>query len=104
AAQVRLRHIPVKMILLHGDFRRIPELLDAAGVGPVDGILLDLGVSSHQLDAAERGFSFRSDAILDMRMDPTSGEPASELLARLDRREMTRIFRELGEERWAARI
>ena len=71
---------------------------------PVDGFLVDLGVSSPQLDRAERGFSFRRDGPLDMRMDPTTGETAAELLRRVDEDELTRIIRDYGEERYAARV
>ena len=69
---------------------------------PVDGFLVDLGVSSPQLDRPERGFSFRNDGPLDMRMDPTQGETAAELLRRVDEEELTRIIRDYGEERYAA--
>jgi 16S rRNA (cytosine1402-N4)-methyltransferase len=79
-------------------------LLREAGITEVAGLLLDLGVSSHQLDAADRGFSFRADAPLDMRMNAASGETAAELVARSTERELTRILQEYGEERWAARI
>jgi 16S rRNA (cytosine1402-N4)-methyltransferase len=89
---------------VHGNFRNVRSLLTELGVKEADGILLDLGVSSHQLDAAERGFSFRSEAPLDLRMDRTKGSPASDLLARLSERELTRILKDYGEERWAARI
>ncbi len=73
-------------------------------VGKVDGILLDLGVSSPQLDEAERGFSFRSDGPLDMRMDPTQGEPVASWLARVSENELASVLREFGEERYAKRI
>ncbi|MCW2925432.1 MAG: S-adenosyl-methyltransferase MraW [Thermoleophilia bacterium] len=69
-----------------------------------DAVILDVGVSSMQLDEVERGFSYAHDAPLDMRMDQSAGEPASELLARLDEGELARTFRELGEERHAGRI
>jgi 16S rRNA (cytosine1402-N4)-methyltransferase len=82
----------------------LDEHLDALGIAGVDGILLDLGVSSHQLDTPERGFSFRGDGPLDMRMDPSQPHSAAELLASADARELQRIFREYGEERWAGRI
>ena len=104
AAGKKLYHLSPKIVLIHGNFRNLTALLDEAGIGMVDGVLFDLGVSSRQLDSAERGFSFRADAPLDMRMDPTAGTPASEMLARLDKGEITRILREYGQERWAARI
>lgn len=103
-AGAHLQSLTLTIIPVQDNFRKMPALLDAVGVGLVDGILLDLGVSSHQLDAGERGFSFRADAPLDMRMNPEAGETAAALLARLEEREMARIFREYGEERWAARI
>lgn len=72
--------------------------------GSVDGILLDIGVSSPQIDTPERGFSFASDGPLDMRMDPTSGISASEWLASADERDMSRVIKQFGEERFARRI
>ena len=71
---------------------------------PVDGFLVDLGVSSPQLDSADRGFSFRNNGPLDMRMDQTTGETAAQLLRRVDEAELVRIIRDLGEERHAARV
>jgi 16S rRNA (cytosine1402-N4)-methyltransferase len=103
-AESRLKGLSLSIIPIRGNFRDLSSFLDERSIPFVDGILLDLGVSSHQLDAGERGFSFRSDAPLDMRMDPTSGESAAELLARLDEPELSRIFWEYGDERWAARI
>ena len=70
----------------------------------VDGILFDLGVSSYQLDEGERGFSFHSDAFLDMRMDRDSKRTAADLVNKLDVKELTRIIRDFGEELWAERI
>ena len=104
AAREKLYHLSPKIVLIHGNFRNLTALLDEAGIGLADGVLFDLGVSSRQFDSAERGFSFRADAPLDMRMDPTAGMPASEMIARLDRSEITRILRDYGQERWAARI
>src|SRR5438552_12942329 len=104
AARARLQSLSLHIIAVHGNFGDLPELLDAHGITSVNGILLDLGVSSHQLDVGERGFSFRADAPLDMRMDPTQGETAAELIDRLPEREIARILWEYGEERWGARI
>ncbi len=72
--------------------------------GEVDGLLFDLGVSSPQLDEAKRGFSFLRDGPLDMRMDPSSGIPASELISNMEKNELQNIFREFGEETYASRI
>jgi len=90
--------------LLHGDFAGVAEQLNSIGVTALDGFILDLGVSSHQLDTRERGFSFQQDAPLDMRMDSSSGETAADLVNELPEAELERIFSEYGEERWAKRI
>ena len=90
--------------LLHGDFADVAELLSSLGITGLDGFILDLGVSSHQLDTRERGFSFQQDAPLDMRMDTSSGETAAELVNTLPEAELERIISEYGEERWAKRI
>lgn len=90
--------------LFHANFSDIALVLRRAGVEQADGVLADLGVSSPQLDQAERGFSFRLDGPLDMRMDPTRGEPASKLIARLSAEHLARIFWEYGEERYSRRI
>ena len=71
---------------------------------PVVGVLMDLGVSSHQLDESTRGFSFRADAALDMRMDPTKGETAADLIKRIDRHDLARLLRANGESRFAGAI
>ena len=78
--------------------------LDLLGIPALDGFILDLGVSSHQLDSAGRGFSFQQDAPLDMRMDTSCGETAADLLNDLPEPELERIIRDYGEERWAKRI
>jgi 16S rRNA (cytosine1402-N4)-methyltransferase len=90
-----------RFTLAHSAFGRLAEVLDGLGVGSVDGVLLDLGVSSPQLDTPERGMSFRFDAPLDMRMDTTQGETAAEWLARAEQREIERVVRDYGEERFA---
>ncbi len=91
--------------LVRGEIAQLGRILAARNAdGQVDGILLDLGVSSPQLDEAERGFSFLRDGPLDMRMDPDHGEAASDWLARVDERDLVRILRQYGEEREARRI
>lgn len=86
-------------------FTRLLPVLEARGlVGRVDGVLLDLGVSSPQLDTPERGFSFMRDGPLDMRMDPMRGESAAQWLARADEAEIAGVLKTLGEERFARRI
>jgi 16S rRNA (cytosine1402-N4)-methyltransferase len=85
-------------------FSEIDPVLDALGLTHVDGILLDLGISSPQIDDASRGFSFRGDGPLDMRMDPSRGESAAEFLARATVRELTEVLRDYGEERLAQPI
>lgn len=104
AAAAFLASFGERVTLCRGSFAEIDEQLAALGINQVDGILLDLGVSSHQLDTPERGFSFREDGPLDMRMDPAQPASAADLLARADAEELKRIFREYGEERWAGRI
>ncbi len=90
--------------LVHSDYRAIGTVLDARGIGGVDGILADLGVSSMQLDAAGRGFSFRRDDPLDMRMDTSTGPTAAEALATVDEVELADLIYEFGEERHSRRI
>lgn len=105
-ARRRLAAYGDRALLLHAGYDELAERVApvVAEVGPLLGVLYDLGVSSLQLDRAERGFSFRADAPLDMRMDPTAGETAAELLERLDVDALTRILRDYGEERYARRI
>jgi len=88
----------------HGNFGDMAAELSAIGIGHVDGVLLDLGISSPQVDNPARGFSFRADAPLDMRMDTSRGETAAEFLARADAREIEGVLRDLSEERFAASI
>lgn len=88
----------------HANFGAIARVLDEAGITQVDGVLLDLGVSSPQLDDPARGFSFRRDGPLDMRMDPTRGESAAAWLARAQQQEIGEVIRTHGEERFAEQI
>ncbi|MEM1111676.1 MAG: 16S rRNA (cytosine(1402)-N(4))-methyltransferase RsmH [Pseudomonadota bacterium] len=88
----------------HGSFARLPHQLRRMGIGAVDGLLLDLGVSSPQLDEAGRGFSFSQDGPLDMRMDTRSGETAAEWLFASDEAEIAAVLKAYGEERFAKRI
>jgi len=90
--------------LHHATFDQAAEVLASLGIEGLDGMLLDLGVSSHQLDTAERGFSFRFDAPLDMRMDVSCGRTAAELLNEEPEAELARIFYQYGEERYSRRI
>ncbi len=90
--------------LVHRAFGELSEAASEAGITAVDGILFDIGVSSPQIDDGERGFSFRYDAPLDMRMDTTRGETAAEWLARADEKEITEVIRNYGEERFAFQI
>jgi 16S rRNA (cytosine1402-N4)-methyltransferase len=91
--------------LIQGEFSELKEhAIKRNLLGKVDGLLLDLGVSSPQLDEAERGFSFQSDGPLDMRMDPTSGSSAADWLATVKERDLRKVLFEFGEERFAARI
>lgn len=104
-ATERLRPFGTRFRAVHTTYDRVAEV--AAQLPPsgrVDGILMDLGVSSLQLDEAERGFSYSADAPLDMRMDPTFGQSAAELLAHASETEITKILRVYGEERFASRI
>ncbi|MCP3727129.1 16S rRNA (cytosine(1402)-N(4))-methyltransferase RsmH [Paraburkholderia sp. CNPSo 3272] len=90
--------------IVHESFASLRDELASRGVGRVSGILLDLGVSSPQVDDPQRGFSFRADGPLDMRMDPTRGESAADWLARATLQELTEVIRDYGEERFAFQI
>ena len=107
AASARLAAVdaPARFVALRGNFHEAPALLSGAGIAPAfDGILIDLGVSSHQLDARERGFSYHDDAPLDMRMDQSQPLSAREIVNLWSEDELTRVFRDYGEEKWARQI
>jgi 16S rRNA (cytosine1402-N4)-methyltransferase len=103
-ASKRLEPFGSRFIPVAATYDEIAEVLVEIGFAQVQGILMDLGVSSMQLDEAERGFSYAKDAPLDMRMDQASGETAAKLLSVLTEKELTKIFRDYGEERFAALI
>lgn len=103
-AQHRLQHHKERVTLVHGNFRDIAQILAERGVEKVDGILMDIGVSSPQLDEGERGFSYHYDAPLDMRMNPANPVDAWDLVNTLPEHELAQIIFEYGEERWAKRI
>ncbi len=104
ATAVTLAPFGERAVLRQSNFSELDAQLDALGIDQLDGILLDLGVSSHQLDSAARGFSFREEGPLDMRMNPSEGVSAAEVVAECEADELRRIFREYGEERYAGRI
>jgi 16S rRNA (cytosine1402-N4)-methyltransferase len=93
-----------RFTLVRSNFRELSRILDGLSISTIDGILFDLGVSSMQFDEAERGFSFRAAAPLDMRMDPTQGESAADFLATADERTIADVIYEYGEERKSRRI
>jgi len=101
------RVLPVDRLqvhIVHGNFAELPAFLSQLGIAAVDGILIDIGLSQHQLEASGRGFSFQRDEPLDMRMNVDADLTASDLVATLSERELARIFSRYGEERWSARI
>ncbi|MTI49050.1 MAG: 16S rRNA (cytosine(1402)-N(4))-methyltransferase RsmH [Firmicutes bacterium] len=93
-----------KITIVHNNFRNIKEVLKNLEIEKVDGVLLDLGVSSHQLDEGERGFSYNHDAKLDMRMNREEDFSAWDVVNKYSQEDLTRIIKEFGEERWAHRI
>lgn len=104
AARERLREYIDRVTFIRDDFKNACADLDELGIGGLDGVILDLGVSSWQLDSAERGFSYMKDAPLDMRMDRSAGESAYEVVNGYTESELVRILREYGEEKLAGRI
>ena len=101
-AERRLSGLPVK--LAQANFCDVSDVLTEIGVREVDGIVLDLGLSSEQLSDTSRGFSFDAEGPLDLRFDPTSGEPASRLVNRLNEQKLADLIFEYGEERYSRRI
>ena len=103
-AKRRLAEFEPRVLFRHGNVRDLPAILRDEHLTGVDGLLLDLGMSSLQVDQPERGFSFSKEGPLDMRMDPEQGETAEDLVNRAGADELQRLFTELGEERYARRI
>ncbi len=104
AATEKLKEFKSSVRIVHDNFKNIKAVMEDQGIEAVDGILLDIGVSSHQIDQEDRGFSYMQDGPLDMRMDKSSTITAEELLNTLSHKELTHIIKEYGEERWADRI
>lgn len=100
----RLEVFDSRVKYFHGTYEQIPEALSKFGFSEASAILMDLGVSSMQIDSPDRGFAYSYDAPLDMRMDSSSGETAAELIATASEIELARIFKEYGEERFARKI
>jgi 16S rRNA (cytosine1402-N4)-methyltransferase len=104
AAQTRLAEYMERVTLVHDNFSHIPQVLDSLGLEKVDGVLLDLGVSSPQLDDPERGFSYMHDAPLDMRMDQTQSLTAETVVNQWPEQELSWIFSRYGEERYSRQV
>ena len=103
-AKIKLADYMDRVILIHSNFENLGEKLEENGITGIDGLLLDLGVSSYQLDTPERGFSYMHDAPLDMRMDKSLKESAWDIINRYSEEEISDIIRNYGEENWHARI
>ena len=104
AAADRLKDVSCHTSFVHGNYTDIKEIIRREGISAIDGAVLDLGVSSFQLDEAERGFSYMHSAPLDMRMDRSASFSAYDVINGYSREDLTRIIREYGEEKWASRI
>lgn len=104
AAGARLSGFGDKVTIVRSNYAQMVSVLQSLGIEQVDGILLDLGVSSHQLDNAERGFSYMEDAPLDMRMDRRQEKTAGDIVNFYSQAELTRIIRDYGEDKFAAKI
>ncbi|MGP1448915.1 16S rRNA (cytosine(1402)-N(4))-methyltransferase RsmH [Filifactor alocis] len=103
-AKIKLKAYEDKVILIHDNFRNIKKSLEDIDIFRINGLLLDLGVSSYQLDSPERGFSYRYDAPLDMRMNQSSQISAKYIVNTYSEEDLKRIIRDYGEEKWASRI
>jgi 16S rRNA (cytosine1402-N4)-methyltransferase len=103
-ARRRLARHGDRVHLVHAVYDQLPDVLDDLDLGPLQGVLLDLGVSSMQLDQLDRGFSYSRDSALDMRMDSTTGPTAADVINTYPAAELARVLREFGEERFASRI
>lgn len=104
AAAKRLSSLKCGVEIVHGNFGELDKILDGLNVSKIDGALFDLGVSSHQIDTAARGFSYIHDAPLDMRMDRTKNFSAFNVINEYDEKKLVKIFSEYGEERFSKRI
>lgn len=104
AARHALAEFGDRLTLVHSPFSQLSSVVAALNAAPLDGVLVDLGVSSPQLDRSERGFSFQRTGPLDMRMDQSTGQTAAELLQEISQRELESLLRTYGEERFAGRI
>lgn len=104
ATRQRLHMYEDSLVEVHDSFANLDSILDKLGISEIDGMIMDLGVSSYQLDKDSRGFSYQSDALLDMRMDPTQSLTAHKVVNEYHEKELTRIISQYGEERWAVRI
>ena len=104
ASRARLQGVMSRVHLRHGNFSELKTLVGQVGIQHVDGVIFDLGVSSPQLDRPERGFSFRDDGPLDMRMDQSEGRTAADLIREMPERELADVIYQFGEERYSRRI
>jgi 16S rRNA (cytosine1402-N4)-methyltransferase len=104
AAQIKLQRFSQQAFFVNDNFVNLASILRERGISGTDGIVIDLGVSSEQLDNAVRGFSYQEDDALDMRMDQKKQMTAADIIADYSKQDLTKIFREYGEEKWASRI
>lgn len=104
AAKIRLTKKKPQIDIIQSNFKNIENILNNLGIEKVDGVLFDLGVSSHQIDTKERGFSYITNGVLDMRMDRSQSLSAYEVVNTYDEEDLTKIFLEYGEERWGKRV